>query len=292
VLHGIRSATPLLLLPLLVAGPPSPAPAEPDPKLDPELSARDIYQRVLDNRFHASVQELVLLSTDRAGRQQPLRIQMLWRRYRGDSPEAEDGVVSRTLIRYLEPADLRGTGYLIIDKSDTPDDQFMYLRSLRRSRRINLRNQTVIGTDLSIEDIVPRELDDARYERAADAYEADTPCYVIDAIPVEDANSQYSRFRLYVEPEHFVPVRTRYWDHAGVEVKQLVAPPEKIAEIDGVWIPLEARMQHLLDESYTQLEVVRLAANPELPKRFFTQRQLEQRKLRLPDSLTRDAHTF
>jgi len=291
VLHGLRSATPLLLL-LLVASRASPIRAEPGPQLDAELSARAIYQRVLANRFHASVQELALVSADRAGREQPLRIQMLWRRYRGDSPESDDGIVSRTLIRYLEPADLRGTGYLIINKSDTPDDQFMYLRSLRRSRRINLRNQTVIGTDLSIEDIVPRELDDARYERVADAYEADTPCYVVDATPVEDANSQYSRFRLYVEPEHFVPVRTRYWDHAGVEVKQLVAPPERITEVDGVWIPVEARMQHLLDDSYTELRVMQLAPNPELPKSFFTQRQLEQRKLRLPASLTRNARAF
>jgi hypothetical protein len=261
-------------------------------ELERELSARQIYERVLANRFQSSVQELALISADRVGREQPLRVHMLWRRYAEGSEEAGDGIVSRTLVRYLEPADLRGTGYLIINKSESPDDQFMYLRSLRRSRRINLRNQTVIGTDLSVEDIVPRELSDATYTRAPDESVDDVGCYVIDAVPVEDANSQYSRFRLYVEPEHYVPLRTRYWDHAGVEVKRLVAPVEKITEIDGVWVPLEARMQHLLDDSYTHLNVVLLTPNPKLPKSMFTQRQLEQRKLRLPDSFTRDAREF
>lgn len=269
------------------------APAEaPGAPLDPELGAGEIYERVLTNRFHASVQEIALVSADALGREQPLRVQMLWRRYREGSDERRDGVQSRTLVRYLEPADVRGTGYLIIDKADAPDDQFMYLSSLRRTRRIHLRNETVIGTDLSIEDLIPRELDDATYERAPDESCGNTPCYVVDATPVEDADSQYSRFRLYIEPEHFVPLRTRYWDRAGVEVKELLVPPERIAEIDGVWVPLEARMRHLQDRGYTRMSVVRLAPNPEIPKSLFTQRQLEQRRLRLPSAVVEGAREF
>ena len=156
MLPGLRVASPVLLLLLLALDPSRIARADGGapalPGLDPTLSARAIYERVLANRFQASAQELALVSADRSGRQQPLRVQMLWRRYEPGSPEADGDVLSRTLIRYLEPADLRGTGYLIINKTETPDDQFMYLRSLRRSRRINLRSQTVIGTDLSVED--------------------------------------------------------------------------------------------------------------------------------------------
>ncbi|MGH0032921.1 MAG: outer membrane lipoprotein-sorting protein [Myxococcota bacterium] len=286
MLHGLAAGTLSLLLLL------SAVPAAATSALDPELTADAIYEKVLANRFHSSVQEIAMVSADALGREQPLRIQMLWRRYPEGTGDAKNGVQSRTLVRYLEPADLRGTGYLIVDKRDSPDDQFMYLSSLRRSRRINLRNETVIGTDLSVEDIVPREMDDATYERAPDEVYQDTPCYVVEATPVEDANSQYSRFQLTIEPEHFVPLRTRYWDHAGVEVKELVAPPAKITEIDGVWIPLEARMQHLVDGGYTSMDVVRLTPDPDLPKSLFTQRQLEQRKLRLPKKLTKNAREF
>ena len=100
------------------------------------------------------------------------------------------------------------------------------------------------------------------------------------------------RAKQYIEPEHYVPIRTRYWDHAGVEVKQLHAKREAIQEIDGIWVPLEARMDHLVGETYTELRVVLLTPNPELPKSFFTQRQLETRKLRLPSRLVRDALRF
>lgn len=267
-------------------------PCSAKPELDPELSAETIYERVLANRFDSSVQELSLISGDRTGREQPLRVQMLWRRYADGTSEAGKGILSRTLIRYLEPADIRGTAYLVINKSAAPNDQFIYLSSMRRTRRINLRSESIIGTDLSVEDIVPRELEDASYLRVPDEVVDDTPCYVVEATPTEETDSQYQRFLLYIEPEHFVPLRTRYWNHAGVEVKELTAPPGAIREINGVWVPLEASMRHKLEGSYTDLRVVLLSPNPSIPRSLFTQRQLETRKLRLPPSLLRDAVRF
>lgn len=249
--------------------------------LDPALDADTIYTRVLENRFQSSVQEIELVSGDRVGREQSIRIQMLWRRY----PTRDDRVLSRTLIRYLEPADLRGTGYLVINKADTPDDQFIYLPSSRRTRRVSLRGETVIGTDLSIEDIVPRELEDADYQRAPDDEVDGVACYAIDATPIQAKDSHYGRLRIYVEPEHYVPLRTRYWDRAGVEVKELRAVPNTIREIHGIWMPLAATMRQLLEGSYTSLRIVSLTPDPVLPKPYFTQRQLETRRLRFPPEL-------
>jgi hypothetical protein len=262
------------------------------PAPDPTLSADAIYQRVLENRFDASVQELALVSGDRGGHEQALSLQMLWRRYPDASPEGEEGVQSRTLVRYLEPGDMRGAGYLIINKRDDPDDQFMYVKSLRRVRRVSLRNETVIGTDLSVEDIVPREMHDATYARFADGAVQGRSCYVIEAIPRAEADSVYSKFLLYVETLHFVPIRTRYWDRGGVEIKRLDAEAESIREIDGIWVPLRASMRHLLDESWTRLRIELLSPNPDLPKHFFTQRQLQARKLRLPETVMQGARSF
>ena len=259
---------------------------------DPGLSADAIYERVLVNRFDASIQEVALISGDRAGHVQLIELQMLWRRYEVEVPENGNGVLSRTLVRYLEPGDVRGSGYLVINKRDGPDDQFMYLKSMRRIRRVNLSTETVIGTDLSLEDLIPRELEDAAVSRAPDGEVDDTLCYVIHARPVEGIDSQYSRFSLYVEPVHFVPLRTRYFDRADVEIKELRADATSIREIEGIWLPLEATMHQLLDQSYTKLKVQRLVPNPDLPKRYFSQRQLQARRFHLPDEVMADAHSF
>ncbi len=256
---------------------------------DAALTAREIYSRVLDNRFDASVQEYVLVSTDRASNTQELRIRQMWKRYPEGTKPWDKGVLSRTVLRYLEPADLRKTAYLIINNRDQPNDQFVYLKSQRRVRRLNLRNETIAGTDLSIEDLVPRELDDAEYTRAPDTVVDEAPCFVVEATPHAEMESSYSRFLLHVEKEHYVPIRIRYWDRNEVEIKEMRSPHVSIRLIDGVWIPIEATMRHLLEETQTTMNIDVLVPNPELPDRFFTERQLHSKRMRLPDDVMEGA---
>jgi hypothetical protein len=222
------------------------------------------------------------VSFDRAGNEQELRMQQLWKRYLEGSESRGRGGLARTIVRYLEPPDLRKTGYLVINKQDQPSDQFIYLASQRRVRRINLRNQTVVGTDLAVEDLVPRELDDADYERAPDADVGDTACFVVEATPRPEIESVYSKFQAYIEKEHYVPIRVRYWDRKAIEIKELRSPVESIREIEGVFVPLEATVRHLLDETQTSVSVDLLVPNADLPDRYFTERQLQSKRLRLP----------
>ena len=266
--------------PEVAARPPAGSPAPENPEA--ELTAREIYRRVLRNRFDSAVQELDIVSSDRAGNQQGLRMQQLWKRYLEGSESRGKGVLARTIVRYLDPPDLRKTGYLVINKRDQPSDQFIYLASQRRVRRINLRNQTVVGTDLAVEDLVPRELDDADYQRAPDAEVGGTPCFVIEATPRPEIESVYSKFQAYVEKQHNVPIRVRYWDLKGVEIKELRSPIESIREIEGVFVPIEATVRHLLDETQTSVSVDVLVPNADLPDRYFTERQLQSKRLRLP----------
>ena len=277
---GSPAAASETVTPDVAARPPAASPAQENPEA--ELTAREIYRRMLRNRFDSAVQELVLVSSDRAGNEQELRMQQLWKRYLEGSKSHGRGVLARTIVRYLAPPDLRKTGYLVINKQDQPSDQFIYLESQRRVRRINLRNQTIVGTDLAVEDLVPRELDDADYQRAPDAEVGGTPCFVVEATPKPDMESVYSKFQAYIEKQHYVPIRVRYWDLKGIEIKELRSPIESIREIEGVFVPLRATVRHLLEETQTSVSVDVLVPNADLPDRYFTERQLQSKRLRLP----------
>jgi hypothetical protein len=78
-----------------------------------------------------------------------------------------------------------------------------------------------------------------------------------------------------VDPDTFVPLRTRYWDRAGVEVKELVAPRESVEDFGGVFVPMQLTMRNLLLESYTTLQVTSFVPNPKLPESIFEVRRLE-----------------
>ena len=262
-----------LLAGMLLAAAPTPAPIA--GSLDPELDGEQIYEQVLHNRFDSFTQESLMSSGDRAGRVQKTRLRMSFKNFRDDESLPARGVLSKTLVKYTHPFDLRHSGYLVIQNHARINDQFVYFPARRQTVRVNLRGEAVFGTDFSFEDVIPREIEDATYARLPDARVSLLPVYVVEAHPKEQFDSEYSRFRCYVDPKSFVPLRTRYWDRAEVEIKELSTRPADIENIDGIFVPMRLTMRNLLLESYTTLQVTKLVPNPVLSESAFEIRRLE-----------------
>jgi hypothetical protein len=279
----------LLALPGAAVADPSllPSPTHEDAvPLKSLLSGRDIYERVLANRFDSYVQKTALVSGDRGGAEQESRLTMTWKSFRDpaddpaddsdDDPASDPGkILSKSLVKYTHPFDMRFSGYLIQNNHLRTDDQFVYLASSRRIRRVNLRSEAVFGTDFTFEDVVPQELEESTHQRLPDEMVGDVSCYAVEVVPTPEAQSQYTRFIVYVEREHFVPLRTRYWDDRGIEVKELRADPEGVREYDGIWVPTRLKMRNLQLDTFTSLRVDHLEPNPKLPRSTFDLRRLE-----------------
>jgi hypothetical protein len=244
-------------------------------KADEELSGRDVYQCVVDNRFRAYIQDAKLISGDRGAAVQESRLQMTWSSFRDAEDRPVNGVLSKTIVRYTDPFDLRFSGYLVVNNDARPNDQFVYLNARRKVRRVNLREEAVFGTDFTFEDIVPNEIEDADYERLPDFDLDGRQVYAVNVVPKEDENSEYSKFVIHVDKPTCIPLFTRYWDEKGIEVKQLNVAADKIKEVDGVFWPMEFTMRNLQLESFTTLLVEKLDANPKLQRRDFDLRRLE-----------------
>lgn len=263
----------LPVLALLLAAP-GPAPAAED-AAPAGPSGREIYDRLLANRFDAYQQSARLVSGDRAGNEQESRMQVLWKSFRDERGEPRKGVLSKTRIRYTHPFDLRFSGYLVINHRDRADDQFVYLASRRRIRRVNLRGEPVLGSDFSFEDVVPRELEDAEYRRLPDERVDERDCHVVEVTPKAGTDSEYSRFQSWVDRERHVALRTVYWDRSGVQAKELRAPAAAVRAFDGVWVPMRTEMRSLQTGSYTVLEIEELTGDPQVDDGEFDPRRLE-----------------
>jgi Outer membrane lipoprotein-sorting protein len=244
-------------------------------KPDAELSGKDVYQCVVDNRFRSYIQDAKLVSGDRGAATQESRLQMTWSSFRDEQDQPVAGVLSKTIVRYTDPFDLRYSGYLVVNNDVRPNDQFVYLNARRKVRRVNLREEAVFGTDFTFEDIVPNEVEDGDYQRLPDQELAGKNVYVVEVIPKPEENSEYSKFVIHVDKSRCVPLLTRYWDEKGVEVKQLTVVADKIQDVSGVHWPMELTMRNLQLESFTTLLVEKLEPNPKLERRDFDLRRLE-----------------
>ena len=262
---------------LYAAAPPSgadeiplPAPIEPEEA----LSGRDIYARVLENRFPSYRQTARLTSGDRAGNEQESVFRM-WFREEASAPEDGDQeIASRTLVKYLEPFELRHTGYLILNKRDKPDDQFIYLASERRIRRVNLRGEPIFGSDFSFEDVLPAEIDDFDYTRLPDETIEGISVFVIEALPREKTNSEYSKLRLYIEKDRALPLATRYWNQRELETKALRVDRSSIERIDRYWVARRMTMKSLKLRSFTRMDVEEITPGIDLNAKSFEMRRL------------------
>ena len=256
------------------------APTQPEPVADErppgaDRSGRDIYQCVLDNRFDSYVQHSTLLSGDRGGSTQASRLRMTWSSFRDESGEPGEGVLSKTLVKYLDPFDLRFSGYLIINNHLRSSDQFVYLAASRRIRRVNLRREAVFGTDFTFEDLVPREIEESDYRRLPDKVVQGSTTYVVEIVPREHTDSEYARFVVHVDKPSCVPLLTLYWDERDLLVKELTAPAADIKKIGGIYWPGSLTMKNLQLDSFTTLSVEELDPNPDLTKKAFDLRRLE-----------------
>jgi hypothetical protein len=76
-----------------------------------------------------------------------------------------DEKTEKRLIRFLEPADVKGTGLLTFDYKEGDDDIWLYMPALRKTRRIvsSDKAKNFMGSEFSYADMTPPTLDDFQF---------------------------------------------------------------------------------------------------------------------------------
>ena len=242
------------------------------------LTADEIYERYLDRRTTESFQKIRILSTDPGGSTQLSRFDLRVQDARQESGRKTDEVQFRTRLDVHDPFDLRHTKYLIITKEPGPSDEFVYVPSARRVRRVNLADSSFLGTDYTFGDIAAAEADDEEHVRLPDEEIDGTPVYVVENLNRAEGPVEYRKTILYLEKEHYIPLRIRSWDDADVEVKVMVAPASKIAAFGEVWIATESTMKDLRQDTSSTLYVEEVDPEPKFKRGIFTSSRLARGK--------------
>jgi hypothetical protein len=240
------------------------------------LTGREIYDRFLSNKYRRSVQSLRVVSRDPGGSEQSTTFKASLEDFRNEQDEATDGVLAKMLVEVSAPFDMRNTSYLMISKDPGPDDEFVYQPSERRVRRFALKRIPLMGTDYTFDDIAYHDIEHADYRRLPDEELDGTPVYVVESTVKETRDVEYHKTLSYMEKEHYVPLRIRYWDSFGVEIKEMRAEQSSLKEFDDVWVATESTMRDLLQNTSSTLFVDSLKTEPRFSPKLFTLARLTQ----------------
>ena len=194
----------------------------------------------------------------------------------------DNGDTEKKLIRFLSPADVKGTGFLTYDYENKDDDMWLYMPALRKTRRIisSEKAKSFMGSEFSYSDITPPNLEDFSYKLNGKKEINGTTCWEIEIIPNDDDiadENGYSRKITYIGTEDFVIRKALFYDldeelHKELEVKEI----KEIDSKNHKYRPVHMVMENKQNERKSILKVEKIHLKPDVKDDYFTTRYLER----------------
>lgn len=183
---------------------------------------------------------------------------------------------SKVVIRFTEPAEVRGVALLIVNHPDRASDQWMWTPALQRDRRIALQDRSTrfFGTDFSFEDLEERDVDQFEYALLGEETIDGTACWKIQSVPRQTRSSQYTRSIGWIRKDNYAWARID--SYVGQDVVRRLNLRD-IRNVQGVWTAHETAMTDLRRGSITRLALHKVEYNLPLKDSEFTLEALRER---------------
>ncbi len=186
---------------------------------------------------------------------------------------------ARNLIRFTDPPEVKGVGFLSISRSAGQNpDQWLYLPSMKRERRIATqdRDASFVGTDFNYEDM--EEFDHEKYkvalqgEQTVEGY----ACYVIAATPRESGGqSVYEKKILYLRKDILYLLREDLYQKGDRQPSKLFTLSD-LQNVDGHWAAKKWEMTNINKESKTTVVLKEIVFDKPQPAGRFTLQNLNR----------------
>ncbi|MCB0419941.1 MAG: outer membrane lipoprotein-sorting protein [Bdellovibrionales bacterium] len=169
----------------------------------------------------------------------------------------------KSLVTFLWPADVKGTKMLTWSHKEGSDDQWLYMPSHKRTRRISSRSQTgsFMASEFSYEDLGSQEIEKYKYKYIRDAKLNGRDTWVVEAYP-KDKKSGYSKQVIWTDKDHKNPLKVEYYNRRSELLK--TAEFQNYQKIKKWWRPEKIEMKN----HQTKKASILMWKNRKLGKKF------------------------
>jgi hypothetical protein len=163
------------------------------------------------------------------------------------------GDLIRALFRFMDSLK-RGVTFLTIETHGPDNDQYLYMPSLERPRKVAAsdRQNDFEDTDFTNEDMGARKIDDYTYQRRKDTKLRNRPCYKVVARS-KDPSARFPKHISWIDQETFVPLQVKVYGRDNQLEK--VAAAGDIRPAKRIHVPYKTVSKDLKRNHTTILEV-------------------------------------
>ncbi len=164
-----------------------------------------------DLTMSGTIQSTVNLTiTEKNGSVRTRKLNMITKSY-------DDGTIKR-MVKFLDPADVRGTAMLIIDSKDAQDDMWIYLPALKKTRRIvsTEKGKSFMSSEFSNADMSSGSNADFKIRHLPESGKTDT--WIIENVPVSDDKADeygFSKKVTYLEKSSLKTKKIDFYNFDG-----------------------------------------------------------------------------
>jgi outer membrane lipoprotein-sorting protein len=224
--------------------------------------ARDLMQKVLEGVPKVPFSAKIKLTSDRGWE----RSVTILRAHQED--------MEKIYLEVSAPNDMKDTRFLLFDRLNGKDEQWMYVPAMKRSVQLNnqTRKQEFLGSDFAVADLVRPELDAYAYKLVGEETLEGRVCQLVESLPKNAADEIYSKSIIAVDPKDLLIVRTLLFGSDNRPLKSWTI--DKYEKKDGYWTPLDQRMVNLQNNRWSRIELLDVKYNAELPSDAFNKSYL------------------
>lgn len=188
-----------------------------------------------------------------------------------------DGLEKR-FIKFIEPADVRGTAMLVIDNKETSDEMWIYLPALKKTRRIvsSEKGKSFMSSEFSNADMSSPTLSDFTNKHLAGSGSDNQ--WIIESTPVsEDKADEYgfSRKISYLSMDKYQIQKMEFYNYDNqlfkiIEVKSVYPLQE------GKYIINDMIANNILTHRKSDITLKNIKEGLKVDDSFFTIQNLER----------------
>ncbi|WP_242092217.1 outer membrane lipoprotein-sorting protein [Aestuariivivens sediminicola] len=183
----------------------------------------------------------------------------------------EDG--DKSLIIFSSPKDVKGTSTLTFTHKNGPDDQWLYLPSIKRVKRISSNNKSgpFVGSEFAYEDLSSQEVEKYTYKflREENNY------LVVEQYPVDPKSGYTRRVVTYNKDAGYRIETIAFYDRKNALLKTLTYSGYKLYK-NNFWRAAKLNMVNHQSKKETVLEFLNYDFDVNLTDDDFTQNALRR----------------
>lgn len=184
------------------------------------------------------------------------------------------GQVTKTIMKFLSPADVKGTAILIYDYDNKDDDMWIYLPSLRKSRRVvnTDKGKSFMGSEFSNADMSKPITGDFSYKITGSTTLAGKACWQIEAlVKSKDVSDKYGFTKkiMIIDKSLNLTYKTDFYDASGMMTKSMLMDDYR-KQSTGKYFAFRMSMQNYENKRHSEITIDKFQLGSKLTENDFS----------------------